>query len=98
MQRRKGQFAGKANPQEGASASTSGDPSQSMNQDQPQDNKLVFVIVFLLKVLVHGYLKIKLLPIDNLGPGLSSFLIPAEFCSFLQFFSLDVKTVALVRS
>ncbi|XP_020257245.1 GATA transcription factor 18-like isoform X2 [Asparagus officinalis] len=40
MQRRKGQFVGKANPQEGALASTSGDPDQNLNQDETrQDNK-----------------------------------------------------------
>lgn len=45
MQRRKGQFAGKANPQEGVSASTNGDPVQSLNQDVPRDNKWAFVII-----------------------------------------------------
>ncbi|XP_026661657.2 GATA transcription factor 18-like isoform X2 [Phoenix dactylifera] len=35
MQRRKGQFAGKANPQEGASASSSVDPARSSTQDEP---------------------------------------------------------------
>lgn len=35
MQRRKGQFAGKANPQEGASASSSVNPARSSTQDEP---------------------------------------------------------------
>lgn len=66
MQRRKGQFVGKANPQEGALASTSGDPDQNLNQDETrQDNKSVLSL-FLLSwhlymiiqkiMLLHAYI------------------------------------------
>ncbi|XP_074592315.1 GATA transcription factor 18-like [Curcuma longa] len=40
MQRRKGQFAGKANPTDGASASSFGDPDQSsIHEDPPRESK-----------------------------------------------------------
>ncbi|CAA7387652.1 unnamed protein product [Spirodela intermedia] len=39
MQRRKGQFAGKANPQEGTAASSSSDPAQSSNSEALRETK-----------------------------------------------------------
>ncbi|KAJ6835437.1 GATA transcription factor 18-like isoform X1 [Iris pallida] len=68
MQRRKGQFVGKATPQEGASASSC-DPSQSPNQDDTPRDTEFFILSSSCIICQNCGIREKLTPAMRRGPA-----------------------------